>query len=509
MRVPKRVSAAFLGWAISAANVKDALRVPDASDLAAELTFEYKTLLGYSTEQAAARLARLEAGASNDGFLYARSDGVRLHTSRELEYAYTFRGLQVLRSTVRAACTACNDGPYKPAVDAAPAPASNDLGDVEYDDDGGDNDEDEDDMVSLADVAAALGVDVALLAEHIPRVVSAVADAAQIGTQLRQGYALLGLNKAAISRQLRALQLVGIKSGKASKAAKPREREYAALFEPLRAFRAALADGIPDAGDGGAAESDGDDGLGADSGGHGGGAAPGVPITYEISVDGVPMAMADTTTVLAIKQVVAHRTGVPIASQLLSTEESVVDVGVNSSTLADIGVSPGTDLRVRRLRRDTHILVFATASPHFRLAAEVLPDATIADLQEALLRQEGVPLRRQTLYLDGHLLAPSDKLSDHSIEDMHELELRMDWSMAATTVRLYVKTLTGKTVVVTAEPSDTARVLRYLIQNLEGIPPVQQRLIYGGTQLALTCVLADSGIGDGATLHLVLRLRGD
>jgi len=75
-------------------------------------------------------------------------------------------------------------------------------------------------------------------------------------------------------------------------------------------------------------------------------------------------------------------------------------------------------------------------------------------------------------------------------------------------MRIFLKTLTNKTLTMNVEPSDTIGLFKYFTNIKEGIPIDQQRLVFAGRPLENHRTFADYNIQKGCTLHLVLRLRG-
>ena len=139
---------------------------------------------------------------------------------------------------------------------------------------------------------------------------------------------------------------------------------------------------------------------------------------------------------------------------------------------------------------------------------DVKPDFTVANLKEKIKEKIGIEPNEQTLLFKRGILQDNIPLFQYDIQEGNVLTLFTYLPIKEKEnelLQLFIKTLTGKEIPLIVDPSLTIQQLKCEIQDKEGVPSDQQRLIFSGAQLEDSRTLASYNIKTESTLNLIPR----
>ena len=200
-------------------------------------------------------------------------------------------------------------------------------------------------------------------------------------------------------------------------------------------------------------------------------------------------------TIAGVKAEFQDKEDVPLEHQKpLSADEELVD----RQTSSDYNIRKESELYLLPMPTYVEILT----GRNIILGEE--PSDTIEKVKGEFQDKEDVPLEHQKPLSADEELVDRQTSSDYNIqkESAHYLP------MPKSSMQIYVETLTGKTISLWVEPSDTIEKVKGEIQEEEDIPPEKQQLIFQGGLLEDRQILSDYNIQEQDTIHLLLLTGG-
>ena len=199
-----------------------------------------------------------------------------------------------------------------------------------------------------------------------------------------------------------------------------------------------------------------------------------------------------------VKMKIQEKEGIPPDEQRLVLAYKNLE---DNRSLSDCNIQNGSTLFLAGRVSDgvvpMKILVKMVAGTWDAVTLEVEPSVCIEDVKKRIQDMKGIPPEKQCL-----------KFADRELEDGHTLNdynIRNRSVLLLSVMQIFIKTPSGKTIVLEVDPGDSVENVKMKIQEKEGIPTEEQRLVFAGKNLQDRCTLNDYDIQNESALHLRIR----